>query len=92
MSRLDGVNAMVPKNAVVPCAVVPDNAVVPHEKSRLDERTAGDGNDKALSTPHVLRGDYACISFDGFKGANVSFLNKFTSEPEEEKERVQSDE
>ena len=66
------------------------------QKTRLDECTAGDGNGKALSTPSVVHGNYACFNFDGFKGANISFLNKLASETTEEtsneKEGARSDE
>ena len=44
----------------------------------------------------MVNGNYTYVSFDGVKGANVSFLNKLTSEPTEEtsneKEGVKSDE
>ena len=95
MSRLDG-NAEVQKNAVAPCAVVPDNIVVSHENPRLDEHTAGDGNDKALSALSVIHGNYDYVSFDRFKGASFSFLNKLAAETTEEtsneKEGARSDE
>ena len=85
MSRLDDVNAVVPNNAVVPC-----------KKARLDKRTDGHGNGKALPTSYVVHGNYTYVSFDGFKGTNVSFLNKLSSEPAEEtsneNKRVKSDE
>ena len=95
MSGLDG-NAAVQKNTVAPCAVVPDNIAVSHENPRLDEHTAGDGNDKALSALSVVHGNYDYVSFDGFKGANVSLFNKLAVETIEEtsneKEVVTSDE
>ena len=92
---LDG-NAVVPNNTVVPHAVVTNNTEDPCEKSRLDECTAWDWNDKALSILSVVHGDYTYVSFDRLKGDNVYFLNKIASETAEEtsneKEGVKSDE
>ena len=95
MSRLDG-NAVVQKNTVVPHAIVKDNTAVFCKKPRLYEHAAGDRNGKVLSVLSLVRGNYACVSFDGFKGSNVSFLNKLAVETIEEtsneKELVESDE
>ena len=95
MSRLDGIT-IAQKNAAAPRAVVQDDTVVPHEKPRLDKYAAIDGNGKALSAPPAVRGDYACVNFDSFKGDNASFLNKLAAETIEEtsneKEGARSDE
>ena len=71
------------------------------KRPRLDGNATTNANSKASSDSplHVLHDNHTCVSLNGFKGDNVSFLNNVASQteptediiPSNEKEGVNSD-